>query len=111
MKFESKFNIKTKRGRNYMSKRMQTWAYRTVRNGRVKIGKKWYKPRDQTNRFNGQKFAFGRYYNSDDYLPFVYLWGTERYAKNNENEEYMKENISLLTEDDVYKWEWWDVCT
>ena len=53
------------------------WGIRTVRHGRVKLGHKWWKPKEHhmvyDGRLDGQRFSFHKYPGED----LVNLWGTE----------------------------------
>ena len=67
------------------------FVLRTIRHGRVKIGRKWYRPSqhhpeskgsvEYDGRLDGLRYVFGRYRRYGDsnnpYEPFVELWGTE----------------------------------
>lgn len=61
------------------------WAIRTVRDGRVKIGGRVYRPQGHhlayDGRLDGVRFLFGRYaapWKPGGWEPFVCLWGTEK---------------------------------
>ena len=62
-----------------MSKRR--FVIRTIKNGQVKIYGRVFKPSEQwleyDGRLDGQRWAFGLYWNGDKMLDFVELWGTE----------------------------------
>ena len=62
-----------------MSKRR--FVLRTIKDGQVKILGQIFKPTDKwleyDGRLDGQRWAFGLYWNGDEQLPFVELWGTE----------------------------------
>jgi hypothetical protein len=82
-----------------------TIVLRKVRNGRVKIGGKWfYAPEPDIGRFDGLRLAFGTYYRSwkDDIEDFIFLWGTEEQFKNE------KDPNPIHVEDGILKWAWWN---
>ena len=65
---------------------------RTIRKGRVKIGKQWYAPSNQhmqyDGRLDGLRYIFGRYYRwgslDNSFEPFVFLWGSQAAYKGKE---------------------------
>jgi hypothetical protein len=68
------------------------FVIRTVKNGRVKIGKEYFYPEDKFRKYDGRleglRIAFGLYkdfgetrhkitYCGEKYLDLIYMWGTE----------------------------------
>ena len=79
------------------------FAIRKIRNGKVKINKKWYSPREEYNgELDNMWYVFGLYVNDSS---FVSLWGTK--------EMYFSEDISKhhgKTPDcinGIFYWTWW----
>ncbi len=71
---------------------MKTWNLRKIRQGRVKIGGKWFRP-DETHmkydgRLDGMVYLFGLYKSNPDLAA---LWGTERAYRAKTDEEYKHE--------------------
>lgn len=89
---------------------MKHGAFRTVRNGEVKIAGMKYRPQQHhmvyDGRLDGKRFLFGRYFApwlSGGYEPFVSLWGTEEAAKT-ETTELGPECV-----DGCFPWVFWEV--
>ncbi len=89
----------------------KNFVIRTVKNGRVKINSRFFRPRETYRPYNGEleglRLAFGLY---SDALPdkdskvFVSLWGTEEeYYNPDELEELSKPYII----DGYHVWMWW----
>lgn len=67
-------------------KNKRIWVTRTVRDGRVRIYGKDYKPSHQWQEYKdeleGMRYVFSRYYRGNgNYEPFVYLWGSEESSR------------------------------
>lgn len=80
------------------------FAIRKVKDGKVKIGNIYYKPKEHLmkydGRLEGQRFAFGRYSHNKD---FVSLWGTEKF--------FLDENASSdgpHVVDGILPWDFWE---
>lgn len=84
-----------------------SWAVRTIRDGRVKIGGYYYTPSSRhlryDGRLDGKRYAFARYWEGDRRCPFVALWGTE---------EAFKKAAPAATDpsivDGALPWMWWN---
>lgn len=82
------------------------FAIRTIKHGTVKIGGRIFYP-DQNHlvydgRLDGLRYTFGRYLGSDgEYLPFVYLWGTE--ANYHGDEQHHGPELV----EGYFPWNWW----
>jgi hypothetical protein len=90
---------------------MKHRAYRTVRNGRVKIGGLYYRPTQHhvpyDGRCDGHRFLFARYDKpGGGWEPYVNLWGTEAAARDPENVDPM---VGPHLVDGAYPWDWWEV--
>ncbi len=76
-----------------MSYTTTRFAIRTVRDGAVKICGVRYHVDTQQGKYcgelNGKRYAFGRYWQVDKYLPLVFLWGSER--------EFLRVTAGFLT--------------
>ena len=79
--------------KEYMQKR--GWATRTVKDGKVKVWGKWFKPDEHhlkhDGRLEGIRFLFGVYWRvAKDRLGYEHymlaLWGTEEHAKSKDPE-------------------------
>ena len=97
-----------------MDKRGKSWAYRTVKNGRVKINGRYFAPSEKRDkydgRFEGKRFLFGLYWSVSDLLGWymldrVYLWGTEECGKSINTdlyEEMCKKGRKILCNEQGY---------
>ena len=90
---------------------------RTIRNGRVKIGGKWYAPFDKwmkyDGRLDGMRYAFARYWHGKggEVEPFISLWGTEAYYKGLADDDQEINSPSHIVQGDggvIFEWVWWD---
>lgn len=88
------------------------WAIRTVRNGRVKIGGRYYRPQERyfayDGRCEGHRFLFGRYpapWLPGGYEPHVCLWGTEEACRSGGDEGHA--NAPHVV-DGSLPWAFWD---
>lgn len=93
---------------------MNKWVMRTVRNGKVKVGGKFYEPRDPHVPYNGEleglRFMFGRYFVGNKVEPFISLWGTEALAilddpETVEWDNEMAKQPNII--DGIIHWQWW----
>lgn len=83
----------------------QHWAIRTVRNGKVKILGKWYKPDDEYNgELEGQRFVFGLYWCGNERRPFIFLWGPEQNFRERDHNKYVKNPCHI---NGYIYWSWW----
>jgi hypothetical protein len=93
-------------------KKGKSFVVRTIRNGRVKIGKKWYYPdakwMEYDGRLDGVRYAFGRYWRRSNRgwkpEPFVYLWGPEHNYHALDSSEWI-EDIQIVH--GTMPWTWW----
>ena len=90
------------------------WAYRTIKNGQVKIQGRVYGPDNPPPRdsMEGRRFLFGLY---PGYKPakcdrIAYLWGTEREARDLEGFVSGKvDDHAIYSADNAgyMPWAWW----
>lgn len=94
-------------------RRGKTFAVRTIRNGRVKIGKQWFYPDpkwlEYDGRLDGMRFAFGRYWrmgmcNSWRTEPYVFLWGPEENYRERDTTKWIDDPQIV---DGTMPWTWW----
>ena len=93
---------------------MSDFVIRTIRNGQVKVDGKIYKPDDvwlkYDGRFDGQRFAFGKYKTGvNGFEPYIAMWGTEALFKCNdaEYEILSKAHISDGSVNGTLPWSVW----
>jgi len=98
---------------------MNQWAYRTVKNEKVKVAgivftSKRHTDYPQNGRFDNQRWCFGLYFRPGEEKPYMLcLWGSETLAKAKSMEArealYDTPQERLLTnEKHEYCWEWWE---
>lgn len=85
---------------------MKLMVCRTIRNGRVKIGGKYFYVEEKYRKYNGEldnkRFIFGRYPKHDGYENFISIWGGEEEAK---NPDIAYEKPYAINGE--LPWEWW----
>ena len=83
--------------------REDKFVIRTVKDGKVRVYGKHFAPDKPTpDHFEGQRFAFGRYKNGDEYLSLLCLWGTEAEYKDPGIDEH-----HIYSADNKLVWHWW----
>jgi hypothetical protein len=95
---------------------MKRFAIRKVRNGRVKIGNRYFAPDLPAPQLEGQWLAFGRYYVAGRELDYVCLWGTKAtYVAAGQGDEAYEAcwnaQLPLITANGYHIWEWWKALT
>lgn len=88
----------------------RVFAVRTVRNGRVKIGGEYFYPDTELpSRFDGKRFAFGRYIGPSGYEPYINLWGTEKLFtdKTRSKDLYNRETNIITNQNNEFEWHFW----
>ena len=87
------------------------WAMRTICQGRVKVLHHWYRPDEQfrayDGRFDGKRWLFALYWNGEIQQPYLYLWGSERYAEAQDPDAPGYEDDVV---DGYLPWAWWRLC-
>jgi len=90
---------------------IRRWAVRTIRHGRVKIGRLWFRPSEQflkyDGRLDGLRYMFGRYITGKDYEPYVCLWGSGAAAR----DAQLNPLEGPHCVDGRFPWEWWNAET
>ena len=81
------------------------FAIRTVTRGTVRVGGRVFQVNEQhlkyDGRLDGQRFAFSRYLQGGEYLPFLALWGTEQQWKE------LSDNDGPQVVEGMLPWVWW----
>lgn len=88
------------------------FALRKIRNGRVKIGGRWFVPSERFKKYDGSLdglvFAFGRYpkFNgSAEYEDFIELWGPEQNYHEPDTDKWEKD--PQVQSDGTMPWASW----
>ena len=89
-----------------MPRNKHRWVVRTVKQGKVRIYGVDYKVSEQhtayDGRLDGLRFLFARYWEGDNLLPTVFLWGLESEAKSGVFEAEPPYQV-----DGYLPWGWW----
>jgi hypothetical protein len=86
------------------------FVVRTIRDGTVQIFNHRFKPTEPYDgQLDGQRMAFGIYYQEDMMMDTLFLWGTEAMYTAKTTEEYLDEYLVQPNVDirGVIHWVWW----
>jgi hypothetical protein len=86
---------------------VKRFAIRTVRNSRVRIAGRTFLCERSCEHMEGQRFAFGLYWQEGKMLPFLALWGTEAEYRWDGNPDEFDGPRPQRTDDGHYAWECW----
>ncbi len=101
-----------------MKKPKRRFVLRTIKNGKIKINGKIFKPFigslvhqniEYDGRLDDRKFAFGLYWNGEIQAPYVQMWGHEALYKAKDEDTFNREYDNRPDViDGIFPWTWWD---